>query len=72
APLDAAVVDALGLDAVPRPHWEVNGTPVTAAEVRSAHLPWYADHPEWVEAGLARHVATLDLLGLRVRVAGTG
>ena len=25
---------------------------------------WYATHPGWVDAGLARHADTLELLGL--------
>ena len=64
APLDAAVVAALGLDAPPRPDWTVDGTRVSVAEVRAAHLAWYSVHHEWVDAGLHRHGDTLRILGL--------
>ena len=63
APLDAAVLDALGLDAAPRAHWLVDGDPVDDAEVRDAQLDWYRTHPQWVAAGLERHAARLELLG---------
>lgn len=64
APLAAGVVDALGLDADPRPHWTVDGAPVPDATVRAAQLAWYAAHPRWVGAGLERHAERLELLGL--------
>ncbi|GAA1881904.1 hypothetical protein GCM10009836_73930 [Pseudonocardia ailaonensis] len=70
APLDAAVVAALGLDAEPRAGWEVDGTPVSPATVHAAHLSWYATHPEWIDAGLARHDETLRILGLRGSTRG--
>ena len=64
APREAAVIDALRLDAVPRPDWIVDGAPVPPAAVREAHLRWYEDHPTAVTAGLERHRDVLTLLGL--------
>lgn len=64
APLSAEVVDALGLDAAPRPQWTVDGAPVDDDTVRTAQLAWYATHPQWVTAGLTRHGPRMDLLGL--------
>lgn len=63
APLDAAVLDALGLAAPPRPYWVVDGAPVDDADVRAAQRDWYAAHPQWVAAGLERHARRLELLG---------
>ncbi|EWC62326.1 hypothetical protein UO65_2313 [Actinokineospora spheciospongiae] len=63
APLTEAVVTGLGLDVEPREHWIVGGTPVDDAEVRTAQRRWYADHPRWVESGMARHADRLALLG---------
>ncbi|MGD8193491.1 WcbI family polysaccharide biosynthesis putative acetyltransferase [Herbiconiux sp. P18] len=64
APREQAVIDAFGLDAEPRADWAVEGEPVSADAVREAHLAWYAEHPDVVPAGLARHESTLRLLGL--------
>lgn len=64
APLTARVVAALGLDAVPRPHWQLGGRAVTEGAVHAAALRWYARHPAWVSAGLRRHADTLEILGL--------
>jgi hypothetical protein len=64
APLEPAVLDALALDAPPRPHWVVDGEPVADAVVRAAQLNWYDDHPGWVAAGLERHAERITLLGL--------
>ncbi|MBN9102956.1 MAG: hypothetical protein J0I49_33410 [Pseudonocardia sp.] len=65
APLEPAVLDALGLDAgAARADWTVDGTPVPDATVRAAQLDWYATHPQWVDAGCHRHADRLALLGL--------
>ncbi|WP_336921947.1 WcbI family polysaccharide biosynthesis putative acetyltransferase [Aquipuribacter sp. SD81] len=65
APLHPEVLDALGLDpARARPDWLVNGEPVTDRAVREAQLAWYAEHPEVVTAGLARHADAMRDLGL--------
>ncbi|GAA3223440.1 hypothetical protein GCM10017691_10440 [Pseudonocardia petroleophila] len=62
APLDAAVLAALGLDAAPREHWLVDGVPVDDADVRAAQRDWYTAHPQWVAAGLERHARRISLL----------
>lgn len=64
APREAAVLEAWGLDGDADPTWTVGGEQISDDAVREAHLGWYADHPDVVTAGLARHRDTLDLLGL--------
>lgn len=64
SPLEDTVVDALGLDAAPRADWLVHGVPVSCDEVDAEQARWYATRPQWVEAGMARHARSLDLLGL--------
>lgn len=65
APLEPAVLDALGLDpAASRDHWLVGGEPVAAADVERAQRAWYATRPDVVAAGLARYADRLPLLGL--------
>jgi len=64
APRAAAVIEAFGLDGGPVDEWVVEGRVVPAAEVEEAHLAWYAEHPEVVSAGTARHADALALLGL--------
>jgi hypothetical protein len=62
APLDAEVLDALGLDAAPRPDWCVDGRPVPVATVIDRQIAWYRSHPGWVTAGLERYAADLRAL----------
>ena len=66
APVLPEVLDALGLDGdahgAARGHWLVHGRPLEDAEVREAHLRWYAEHPGVAEAGLARHAAAAAAL----------
>ncbi|BDI24040.1 WcbI family polysaccharide biosynthesis putative acetyltransferase [Herbiconiux sp. L3-i23] len=62
APRDPAVVDAFALGDEPTRHWLVGGTRIDLADVREAHLEWYARNPEAVRAGLDRHVDTLRVL----------
>jgi hypothetical protein len=62
APVLGPVLDALGLSGPGREDWLVAGRRVSDAEVREAHLRWYAEHPGVAEAGLARHAATLAAL----------
>jgi hypothetical protein len=64
APREAAVIDALALDAAPRADWIVDGEPIAHAAVQEAHRRWYETHPETVTAGLSRHRDVLRLLGL--------
>jgi hypothetical protein len=63
APRSAVVAEAYGLPDPARPDWLVGGEPVPEAEVRDAHLRWYAQHPEVVEAGIARHAPALEAMG---------
>jgi hypothetical protein len=63
APREQAVIDAWGLDDEPTDHWVVGGERVDADEVRRAHLAWYAEHPDAVQAALARHADTFALWG---------
>ncbi|WP_255305004.1 WcbI family polysaccharide biosynthesis putative acetyltransferase [Microbacterium sp. 3J1] len=54
APLTPEVVEAWSLADAPRAHWIVNGSEIDDAEVRAAHLAWYAAHPEFVAAAVER------------------
>lgn len=47
-PLEPWVVDAWGGIDEPRDQWIVNGERVDPADVREAHLEWYARHPQFV------------------------
>ncbi|MEZ0491794.1 WcbI family polysaccharide biosynthesis putative acetyltransferase [Kineococcus sp. TBRC 1896] len=55
APVLPEVLDALGIPGPGRPDWRVHGRVRSEADVRAAHLRWYAEHPGVAEAGLARH-----------------
>ena len=65
APRLSVVADAYGLSDPPTDSWVVEGQPVSTAEVEEAHLQWYQDHPDAVDAGLDRHAETFAVLGLR-------
>lgn len=62
APRLAAVIEAFDLDDEPASDWVVGGAVVADADVREAHLEWYSQHPDAVEAGLARHRRALEIL----------
>ncbi len=65
SPLHADVLAALGLDPTrAREGWLVDGVPVPDDDVVAEQLRWYGRHPEVVRAGLERHAATMDVLGL--------
>lgn len=64
APRDPVVISAFGLTEDPDPDWHLDGRRISAAQVHDAHLEWYADHPQTIAAGLARHADTLTALGL--------
>ncbi|SNT42111.1 WcbI family polysaccharide biosynthesis putative acetyltransferase [Rhodococcoides kyotonense] len=66
APLDIRVVEALGLDAAPRERWTVEGHSLSEDDVRIAQIAWYADHPEFIDAALARYGELLEILGMTV------
>lgn len=61
APREAAVIEALGIDAQPVDHWTVEGRALSIAEVREAHLAWYADRPDLVEYAWLRARPTVEL-----------
>lgn len=64
APRDQAVIDAWGLDVEARATWTVDGREIDPSALREAHLAWYAEHPDAVTSGLARHAPALATLGL--------
>jgi hypothetical protein len=64
APRDPVVIQAFGLTDEADPDWRVGGRRISAAQVHNAHLEWYAQHPDTVTAGVARHADTLAALGL--------
>ena len=59
APLAAEVLEAWALSDEPQEQWIVEGKPVSDAEVREAHLTWYAEHPGFVAAATERLAALL-------------
>lgn len=63
APRSGAVVEAYGLDSLPESEWIVDGIRIADADVRDAHLRWYAQNPDVVEAGILRHLPTLKTMG---------
>ena len=64
APLDAAVLDALGLTGEPRDAWLVGGEPVDPATVHETQVEFYRADPRWCEAAVSRHADRMALLGL--------
>jgi hypothetical protein len=64
APRHPVVIRAFGLSDEPDLDWHLGGQRVSAEQVHDAHLEWYAQHPQTVTAGLARHADTLGALGL--------
>lgn len=64
APRRPDVLDALGLPGPARAHWVAGGDEISEARVLDEQIRWYTTHPEWVDAGLARHGETLEILGL--------
>jgi hypothetical protein len=64
APLERPILDALGLDAPPRPGWTIDGRHFPLVTVLEAHLPWYRAHPELVDVGIGQHADRMRLLGI--------
>lgn len=62
APRTAAVIDTYELDEQPREDWIIDGVVVADDTVKRAHLEWYAEHPDAVEAGLVRHRRAIEIL----------
>ena len=63
APRSAVVAEVYEIALPPVPHWVVGGMTISDDEVRDAHLRWYAQHPDVVDAGIARHRLTLETMG---------
>ncbi len=65
APLEPEVLAALGLpEEAVRDSWTVHGEQLPAQVVVQAQRRWYAERPDAVAAGLARHAGRLAALGL--------
>ncbi|PKH42676.1 peptide ABC transporter ATPase [Nocardioides alpinus] len=62
APLLPEVVAALRLDAPATTAWTVEGREVSTGTVSAAHLAWYADRPEMLDAALSRVGPLRELL----------
>ena len=62
APLLPEVVAAHGLDATSTTGWTIDGCPVTLSTVTAAHLAWYRERPEMLDAALTRVGPLVDLL----------
>lgn len=63
APLLPEVVAALDLDASPTADWTIDGRTVATSSVTDAHLAWYLQRPEMLDAAVDRIAAQLELLG---------
>jgi hypothetical protein len=63
APRSAVVIEAYDLPTPPTSEWVVDGVHVADDDIRDAHLRWYSEHPEAIDAGIARHRLTLETLG---------
>jgi len=64
APVPAPALAALGLSGTAARNWRVRGRDIPSAEIHRSQWQWYRDNPWVVEAGYARHRATLEALGL--------
>ena len=62
APLLPEVVAAHGLDVPPTTDWTVDGRALPTSTVAAAHLQWYRDRPEMLDAALTRAEPLLRLL----------
>lgn len=68
APLEGRVLNALGIDdgAVIRQMWKFDGEQLSQEQVRTVHMRWYADNPEFIDAALMRYAPLMDILGIRL------
>ena len=64
APVDSAAAALFGLPSAADRQWRVGDREVAAQEIHRAQLRWYRDNPWVVDAGYARHWATMETLGL--------
>ena len=67
APLEARVVEALGIAGAARPHWCRDGEAISPQTVHAAQLRWYRDNPDFVDLTVERHGIVMELLGLLTR-----
>jgi hypothetical protein len=63
APRAAVVAEAYDLPSPAQPNWVVDGVDVADEVVHEAHLRWYAQNPDVINAGITRHRSTLETLG---------
>ncbi|TDT33692.1 WcbI family polysaccharide biosynthesis putative acetyltransferase [Naumannella halotolerans] len=66
APVDAEVVQALGLDREPSAEWLIDNQRVPDDRVRREHRTFWDSHPEVIEEALEQHADRLQLLGWRL------
>lgn len=64
APLEARVLDALGLSGTPRAAWCQHGTTISPDDVHTAQLQWYTSNRDFLELAVQRHGNVMDSLGL--------
>lgn len=67
APLEARVLEALGIAGAARPHWCRDGEVISPQTVHAAQLSWYRDNPDFVDLTVERHGIVMELLGLLTR-----
>jgi hypothetical protein len=64
APIDGAAAALFDLPAAVDCRWRIGDGAVAASEIHQTQLRWYRDNPWVVDAGYARHRATMETLGL--------
>ncbi len=67
APLEARVLDALGLTGTARSNWCRDGEVISPQAVHAAQLSWYRTNPDFVDLASERHGIVMELLGLLPR-----
>jgi glycosyltransferase involved in cell wall biosynthesis len=66
APREASTLSALEIRAPARPAWIVSGRAWSLSALLELQLPWYAERPEVLEAGVSEHAERMKLLELAV------
>ncbi len=64
APRQPEVLAALGLPGTGEQDWVVAGQAIALTDIVEAQLAWYAVHPQFIEAGSARHAERIAQLHL--------
>lgn len=64
APLEARVLDALGLVGTPRAAWCQHGATIAAGDVHTGQLRWYERNRDFLELAVQRHGNVMESLGL--------